>query len=157
MRKENRQKGFTLIEMIAVLLILGIIAAFTGLGIVSAVQGYMFARDNAAVSEKAQLALERINRELLECYTCSGANGTNVLVPFSNPLGQRTIQWSGVANDPIVILDGTDPDILLDNVALFTMRYNLDKSITVTIRSSTKPGGVTVPDFVTKVYPRNTL
>jgi prepilin-type N-terminal cleavage/methylation domain-containing protein len=155
MRKENRDKGFTLIEMIAGLVIVGILAAMAGLGIVSVVQGYMFSKDNAAVSEKAQLAMARINRELLECYDCS----TAITLPYiyNNTLGPRTIQWSG-ANNPIEIKEGTNPaDILLDNVADFSMVYNnTDKYITVTIRSSIQPGGVTVPDFVTTVFPRNT-
>lgn len=156
MRKENRQKGFTLIEVIAVLLIVGILSAFAGLGIVSAVQGYMFSKDTAAINEKAQLALARLNRELLECYDCKD-NGTGNVGTFNNTLsGSRSIQLNDTTNN-IEILDGTNTDVLLDNVSSFSMIYNSsDGSITVTIQSSTQPGGVTVPAFSTIVYPRNT-
>ena len=153
MRRENRQKGFTLIEMIAVLVLVGILASGAGLGIVTMVQGYLFSKDNAEISEKAQLALSRINRELLECYDCIGTSGP--VGTFNNTIGQRSIQHVGTN---IVTSDGSGgaPDILMDNVGTFTMIYNADKSITVTIQSSAKPGGVTVPAFTNKVYPRNT-
>ena len=160
MRKENRQKGFTMIEMIIVLVLVGILSAVAGLGIVTAMQGYLFSKDNATVSAKAQLAIARISRELLECYDCSGTSGASVAIPFSNTLGQRYIQKDAANN--IVISDqpigasGTTPDILLDNVGNFTMIFNSDKSITITIHSSKKPRGITIPDFVTKIYPRNT-
>jgi prepilin-type N-terminal cleavage/methylation domain-containing protein len=153
MRIINKQDGFTLIEVIAVLIIVGILAAFAGLGIVAAVQGYTFSKDTAAISEKAQLAISRINRELLECYNCKGASGTAVGTFINSLSANRSIQLSGTN---IVISDGTDTDTLLDNVASFSMSYNADNSITVTIQPSTLPGGITVPNFVTTVYPRNT-
>ena len=146
------EHGFTLIEMIVVMVLVGILAAGAGLGIVTMAQGYIFSKDNAEVSEKAQLAMARISRELLECYDCN-ATGGNVGV-FNNTIGTRLIQHVGTN---IVISDGSGvaPDILMDNVSIFTMIYNSDKSITVTIRSSKQPGGIQVPDFVTTVYPRN--
>ena len=153
MRRENRQKGFTLIEMIVVLVLVGILASGAGLGIVTMVQGYLFSKDNAEISEKTQIALSRINRELLECYDCIGTSGP--VGTFNNTIGQRSIQHVGTN---IVTSDGSGgaSDILMNNVGTFTMIYNSDKSITVTIQSSAKPGGVTVPAFTTKVYPRNT-
>lgn len=153
MKQKNLQKGFTLIEMIVVLILVGILSAIAGMGIVTLMQGYLFSKDNAAVSAKANLALARINRELLECHTCNSA----ITLPysFSTALGQRSIQFS---NGEIQLSsDGTNYDTLLDKVSAFNMTYsNTDKSITVTINSSTKPGGVTIPAFTTKVYPRNT-
>jgi prepilin-type N-terminal cleavage/methylation domain-containing protein len=153
MKDKHRQKGFTLIELIAVLLIISIMTALAGMGIVTAVQGYLFSKDNTIISEKTQLAVTRINRELLECYTCKGTIGNPVIMPISNTLGLRTIQLTGTN---IEITDGSGTtDILMDNVNVFTMIYNSDGSINTTIQSST-PGGITVSDFVSTVYPRNT-
>lgn len=148
----RQQKGFTLIEMIAVLLLVGIMAAVAGMGIVTAVQGYIFSRDNAAISEKAQLAVARINRELLECYNCAGTSGA-VLLPFYNTLGSRSIHMSGTN---IVISDGNNTDILLDTVEVnsLTMTYNTDGSINVQFIID-RPGGPKLT-FTSNVYPRNT-
>lgn len=150
-KKHLTEQGFTLIEMIVVMVLVGILAAGAGLGIVTMAQGYIFSKDNAEVSEKAQLAMARISRELLECYDCNATSGN--VGTFNNTIGPRLIQHIGTN---IVISDGSAvPDVLMDNVSIFTMVYNSNKSITVTIRSSKQPGGVAVPDFVTTVYPRN--
>lgn len=160
MKKENRQKGFTLIEMIVSLVLVGILSAFAGMGIVAGVQGYLFAKESAAVNEKAQLALMRINRELLECYDCDGTATTSLVnQPFENNLGTtRYIRQDDKNN--IVIADTSigAGDILLDNVAAgsFTMTYQNDKSIEISFKSSVTPSGASVPEFTSRVYPRNT-
>ena len=72
-KQHQRQQGFTLIEMIAVLILVGMMSAVAGLGIVKYVQGYLFAKDNAAISANAQLAIARISRDsapddVLACF-----------------------------------------------------------------------------------------
>jgi prepilin-type N-terminal cleavage/methylation domain-containing protein len=52
--------GFSLIEIICVLLILGIIAAASTIGISRTVQQLNFTKDNDALSQKVQVALNRM-------------------------------------------------------------------------------------------------
>ena len=155
--KMKGQKGFSLIEVIAVLVLVGIMAAVAGMGIVKGVQGYLFAKSNAALSEKANMAIARINRELLECYNCTGTSGTSVQYPVINPLGERSfmledgnIKISGIS------ADGTPTkDTLIDNVNSFSMTYAADGSITVNM-NLTSPYSPTPIAFSTNVHPRNT-
>jgi len=176
-KQHQRQQGFTLIEMIAVLILVGMMSAVAGLGIVKYVQGYLFAKDNAAISANAQLAIARISRELLECSEhCLPSSATTlnqvITLPFHyhhTILGIRYIRLSSIncnsGNCIQLSSDNVTYDTLLDNVGTFTMTYNVnmtDGGITVKITSSRKPWGITIDDpndpkkyFVTKVYPRN--
>jgi len=156
----NQQKGFTLIEMIAVLVLVGIMAVFAGFGIITAVNGYMFSKNNVTISGKAQLAMARINRELLECYNCSVTSNPNLgTTPFSfvNTLGQRYIRLTNAGNIEISPDNFTNTDILIDNVNSFAIAYSStgDKSIIVTM-SLNHPDSATPIVFSTNVYPRST-
>jgi prepilin-type N-terminal cleavage/methylation domain-containing protein len=71
--KMNRERGFTLIEVIVVLVIFGVIAAVLTTSVVTAINGFLFTRDSAAKSQKAQLALARISRELLDITIINSA------------------------------------------------------------------------------------
>jgi prepilin-type N-terminal cleavage/methylation domain-containing protein len=63
---ERRQAGFTLLEIVVSLALLGLIAAIFGMGLVAAVQSHEFSRTNVELSQKSQLAVTRIQRELME-------------------------------------------------------------------------------------------
>ncbi len=59
-----KQRGFTLIEIIVSLVLMGIIGLFIGQAIYRVVQSYIFAKSNVELTEKAQLALTRMSLEL---------------------------------------------------------------------------------------------
>jgi prepilin-type N-terminal cleavage/methylation domain-containing protein len=56
--------GFTLIELIASLVLAGLLMAVAGLGVIQATQGYMMAAQNSHMTQKAYLAMARLSREL---------------------------------------------------------------------------------------------
>lgn len=62
----KRQEGFTLLEIILSLILLGIVASIGGMGIVAAIESHEFSRANVHISQKAQVAMVRITRELME-------------------------------------------------------------------------------------------
>lgn len=122
----KNESGFTLIEIIVVLVLVGIVAVMVAMGFVTGIQGYIFARDMAPISQKANLAMSRLSRELMEISTVTSANGTSV--SFSNGYGySRAIALFGGSqikiNDTATIPDANTGYILIDNVSSFTLTY----------------------------------
>ncbi|WP_461208251.1 prepilin-type N-terminal cleavage/methylation domain-containing protein [Desulfocurvus sp. DL9XJH121] len=70
MRRRRNAKGFapgfTLLEMIAVIVLLGIVSAAFADSLVYGVRNYLSARDATALAQKARLALTRMYVELAE-------------------------------------------------------------------------------------------
>ncbi|HHI92854.1 MAG TPA: type II secretion system protein [Gammaproteobacteria bacterium] len=62
--RQNRQKAFTLIEMISVIVLLGIIAGLLTPFIAKAMQAYTHSKARAELVAKGRLALERLAREV---------------------------------------------------------------------------------------------
>lgn len=81
----HTQKGFTLIEMIMSMVLLGIVAITAGMLIYQGTRSYEALSDQKEVTQRATLALERVSRELrqLRCTpsgnTCA-ATATDVPV-----------------------------------------------------------------------------
>jgi len=65
-RRQGVQGGFTLIELIASLALLALLASIFGMGLVAAVESYDFTRGNTLVAQKGQMAMARMIRELTE-------------------------------------------------------------------------------------------
>jgi prepilin-type N-terminal cleavage/methylation domain-containing protein len=113
--KLHRQQGFSLIEVIAVLLLMGIVALALATTMVTAVEGYLFTKDSADGAQKAQLALARISKELLQATAITTA--TSNIVAYTTPAGSFQI----VKNNDVITLQKTDspvygPQTMIDNV-----------------------------------------
>ncbi len=145
--RSRNQKGFTLIEIIAVLLLVGILAGIFGFGITAGIRGYLLAQENSAMSQKAQLAMKRLTREFIECFDCVGTGTVSLDFTYENHLEDRTLSMDGGA----LKLNGY---VLVDQVSDFSMKYEDDGRLTFTLEMSHKQGRTT-KEFTASVLPRN--
>lgn len=119
-------RGFSLIEVIAVLVIMGILAVGLSIGLIKGVEQYLFASEATQLSQKAQLAMARIKKELTEAIEISAISGSAITYKrlYSPPSCQNSngctfiLQKSGSS----ILLTSLQPDgsgdsqVLIDHV-----------------------------------------
>ena len=149
---QNRS-GFTLIEVVAVLILTSLALVFVGMLLVTSVGVFISNKEAVEDSQKIQIAMNRLVKEL----TYAGA-GTVVVT------NARTVQWTSRHPDRFgeaetATWDGTSGSnltlqgtALLDNVSIFTVSSTAG-TITITLRS-TRSDGVA---HTTIVHPRYDL
>ncbi len=127
MKISNGESGFTLIEMIVVLVILGIVAVFLTNAIVYGVQSYVFARNANHLSQKAQLAMARINRELTDMSAVTTASAVQIDYTLTKSTAPSCTvstgcQYSIKITGTQITLEGTNPvvaaQVLIDGVTI---------------------------------------
>ncbi|MDZ7642142.1 MAG: type II secretion system protein [Desulfurivibrio sp.] len=152
----DSQQGFTLIEVIASMVLLGIMLAIAGMGIVSGVRGYLLAQENAVITQKAQLALGRLSRELRECFDCVNSDEVAgaITSPYTYAIPDHENQQLAWGGGDTITLNG---DPLVDQVAAFELRFADDAAtsrLKLELTMKYKITGDTVK-FTTTVLPRN--
>ncbi len=114
------QRGFTLIEIIVVMVVLGIMALMGSFGLGRAFDGYNLARENSQISQKAQNALDRVSIELsnipfnggLSRYAISAGN-TGSLTYTANFLGIGAVHTINQVNDQLMLDNQPLTDLLV--------------------------------------------
>ena len=114
----NSEKGFTLIEVIVSLVLLGILSAIAGMGFVVVAKGYVFAKLNSEMVEKGQTAITRMVKELGDC-TITAGNPTSITFNRRSDGTLHTFSWEGASGNPLML----DNDTLIDNVNGFALAY----------------------------------
>lgn len=80
---KQSEKGFTLLEAIISLILIGLMALFIGFGIQHVIRGYLFARDNDVVIQKGQIAMSRITQELKNISLISSPSTSTSITFYS--------------------------------------------------------------------------
>ena len=113
--KIGNQHGLSLVELVASLVIAGILAVALSTIVVTAMDGYIFSQNSADVAQKGQLALARMRSELLNATAVSTATGSKIV--FTNPDGTYELEKTG----SVITLRRTSapavaPKTLVDNI-----------------------------------------
>jgi prepilin-type N-terminal cleavage/methylation domain-containing protein len=176
----KRRAGFTLIEIMVSLVLVGLIAAIAGTSVVMGMRGYLFAKENDAITQKAQLAMSRLNRELMELTDIKAVNSSQPYLIYEVPAGvagsstdplryeRRAVAKVGNTLQMFFNVSGTSlpgtGDVLVDRVQSFSILYNGAVTWSGNISQLYAVGiqmGLSRPDtggtvsFSTTVSPRN--
>ncbi len=162
----RRQAGFTLIELIAVMVILGLIGVFAGFFISTGARGNLAAMQAEQNAQRGQLALERIALELRDVNGGTSAGtaplvtATSIRYTSSQALltNARTLAYDAAAKRiTLTPASGGTPQTLVDGVETCTMstsgtsaNYNITFTVTFTLTGTAAP-------FTITVKPRNTI
>jgi len=153
--------GFTLIELIAGIVLLGFIGIFAGTLFTLGARGALASRQAEENGQKAQIALARIASEFRDITGGPGAGGavvvtaTNIAYTTNNAAltGARILAYDA-ANKVITISVGGTARTLVDQVGSCAMSAATATAVTLTVSFTlaNSPG-----TFSITITPRNTL
>ncbi len=127
-RRLSDQRGFSLIEMIMVLVLMGLTGVIASFGIMRLMEGFVFTRDASSVAGRGQLAMLRLSDEFRKIKSVS--SGTATAITFTavhdddgdgvtNPF-TATVSLDGSSN---LMMNSGSNDILVDGVQNLNLQY----------------------------------
>ena len=115
----NNYKGFALIELIAVIILVGIIAAFATFFLYTGFNGYVNAKTTAEGALNAQMALDRISMELRNISELTATpSSTSLSYKSKDPAETRTLKYE---NQKVIINVNNVDYTLLEDISSFSI------------------------------------
>lgn len=130
----HNQSGFSMIELISVLVLLGIITAAAGLFVMTLVNSYAMSRQNADMSQKIQLAVKRIELEFEHISDIHSTGPDSIVYRIRSGDMAETEHVIGLDGATVKLgssLPVSSGNILIDGVAGFSMNF-FDRNGTIT-------------------------
>jgi prepilin-type N-terminal cleavage/methylation domain-containing protein len=126
-RRRTTRRGFTLIESIAAIVVLGTLGSIASFLIVGAVDGFVEASNAAQLHAELSIGLDRAVREMRRIEPAPGGNGASRV----DSVTATSIGWSDSDGDAYALslagtevtiaVDGGAAAVLLSDVAAFTV------------------------------------
>lgn len=163
------QKGFTLIEVVTTLILVGIIGAFASFFLYTGIRGFMISKFSSETALEAQIALDRISVELRHLQALVNPPPTTTSIEYRSidltPAWVRRISYDSSNREILLSVNG-NANVLLNNVSAFTLSWvlqDLDGSgdgnneisrirVAFTVRSDVSNNETA---FSTEIYPRS--
>lgn len=120
----KNQRAFILIELITVIILIGIIASFTGFFLYTGFKGYLTAKNNSEGALNAQMAMDRINLELRDLnYFTSFSQDSSITYTSSSPdlTGTRILKYDSNSHEILLNINNNDYP-LVDKISSFRLR-----------------------------------
>jgi len=157
------RKGFTLIEIIVVIVILSIISAITINFLINSIKIYTMTVNQKTLFDEGKLALERMCRDIRDARSitspASGGSGSSITFMRTNATAQDvageniTFRWNGSTNPLEKVKAGIGYPMASDINTFTVTRGATNDEITIVLTLSLSSGeNVTLQ---TKVYPKN--
>jgi len=124
--KNRPQGGFVLIELVATLVLIGIIGAFAGLFLYTGINGFIASKRNSETALAAQIAMDRISTELRYISSLPSNPSSSSITYLSkdkNLPGTRRLRYDSGLRTIYLSVNGVENPIL-DNVSNFNLTWN---------------------------------
>jgi len=168
MATKKQPHGLILIELITVIVLIGIIAAFTTFFLYSGIEGYVSTKNTNEGALNAQMALDRITlelRDMAELTATPDTTAPSLLIYYKveSVTGTRELRYNSAENAiEISVNNGADYHKLIENVTDCNLSFtyqNLDHDTVPVNEVARIDFGFYLAhigkEFKTRIFPRN--